>query len=154
MRGSMLKTILDEQNVSISELARRLDVSPQTLYSMVKRDSQKVDFDLMLRICRELGVPVERFCDDGEMPGMPDDREWSLVRSYRNLDDHGRELADLVLDAELRRIDSAEAESDIKAQRTGRNCLDIHIGSGITELHNGTFSISFFDLCESRVKGF
>ena len=50
--------------------------------------------------------------------------------------------------------DSAEAESDIKAQRTGRNCLDIHIGSGITELHNGTFSISFFDLCESRVKGF
>jgi repressor LexA len=112
MRGSMLKTILDEQNVSISELARRLDVSPQTLYSMVKRDSQKVDFDLMLRICRELGVPVERFCDDGEMPGMPDDREWSLVRSYRKLDDHGRELADLVLDAELRRIDSAEAESE------------------------------------------
>ena len=50
--------------------------------------------------------------------------------------------------------DSAEAESDIKAQRTGRNRLDIHIRTGITEFHNGTFSISFFDLCESRVKGF
>ena len=50
--------------------------------------------------------------------------------------------------------DSAEAESDIKAQRTGRNRLDIHICAGISEFHNGTFSVSFFDLCESRIKGF
>ena len=34
MRGSTLKRILVEQDVSVSELARRLDLSPQTLYSM------------------------------------------------------------------------------------------------------------------------
>ena len=64
MRGSKLKEIIDEQGISISELARRLNVSPQTLYSMVKRDSQKVDFDLMMRICAELKVPVERMCEN------------------------------------------------------------------------------------------
>lgn len=112
MRGSMLKSILDEQEVSISELARRLDVSPQTLYSMVKRDSQKVDFDLMLRICRELQVPVERFCEDGGLPGMPDGREWGLVRRYRRLDEPGRELTDLVVDAELRRVEAGTKASD------------------------------------------
>jgi repressor LexA len=106
MRGSMLKRILDEQGISISELARRLDVSPQTLYSMVKRDSQKVDFDLMLRICRELQVPVERFCEDGGLPGMPDNLEWGFVRRYRRLDASGRELTDLVIDAELRRVEA------------------------------------------------
>ena len=50
MRGSMLKEILQEQGISISELARRLNVSAQTLYSMVKRDNQKVDFDMMMHI--------------------------------------------------------------------------------------------------------
>ena len=49
MRGSMLKEILQEQGISISELARRLNVSAQTLYSMVKRDNQKVDFDMMMQ---------------------------------------------------------------------------------------------------------
>ena len=39
MRGSTLKEVLDDQGVSVSELARRLEISPQTLYSMIKRDS-------------------------------------------------------------------------------------------------------------------
>ena len=114
MRGSTLKRILVEQDVSVSELARRLDLSPQTLYSMVKRDSQKVDFDLMLRICRELSVPVERFSEEaGELPNMPDGREWGLVRHYRRLDEPGRALTDLVVDAELRRAeDAAGARAD------------------------------------------
>lgn len=116
MRGSMLKRILDEQGISISELARRLDVSPQTLYSMVKRDSQKVDFDLMLRICRELQVPVERFCEDSGLPAMPDSREWSLVHRYRRLDESGRELAELVVDAELRRVEAGTQAPESKSK--------------------------------------
>lgn len=113
MRGSMLKSFLEEQNVSISELARRLDIPSQTLYSMVKRDNQKVDFDLMLRICRELGVPVERFSEDGGLPAMPDDREWDLVRRYRGLDGPGREVADLVVDSQLRRVRAADAAGPV-----------------------------------------
>ena len=85
MRGSMLKEILDEQGINVSELARRLEVSPQTLYSMVKRDNQKVDFDLMIRICRQLDVPVERMCDGVEVPQLPSDKEWQLISRYRKL---------------------------------------------------------------------
>jgi repressor LexA len=106
MRGSMLKEILDEQGVSVSELARRLDISPQTLYSMVKRDSQKVDFDLMLRICTELQVPTERFSEDSRVPDMPDGDEWDLVRRWRALDEPGRHVTSLVMDAELERLDA------------------------------------------------
>lgn len=115
MRGSTLKEVLDGQGVSVSELARRLEISPQTLYSMIKRDSQKVDFDLMLRICRELDVPMERFSEDAETPDMPDIREWDLVRRYRRLDEPGRYVADVVIDAELGRV------SDSKPQVSGED---------------------------------
>ena len=103
MRGSMLKEILQEQGISISELARRLNVSAQTLYSMVKRDNQKVDFDMMMHICKQLDVPVERLCEDNALPKMPDLREWQFIGKYRRLSESGKELVDMVIDHELRR---------------------------------------------------
>lgn len=101
MRGSMLKEILQEQNVNISELARRLNISPQTLYSMVKRDNQKVDFDMMVHICRQLDVPVERFCEGETLPKLPDLREWQLIRKYRRLPDRAKKLVDVIIEHEL-----------------------------------------------------
>ncbi len=112
MRGSMLKQILKEQDTNINELARRLNVSPQTLYSMVKRDNQKVDFDLMIRICSELNVPVERMCEDVSLPSMPDSDEFRMLSRYRRLDRWGKELTDAVIDRELMRCEAFEAESD------------------------------------------
>ena len=103
MRGSMLKEILQEQGISISELARRLNVSAQTLYSMVKRDNQKVDFDMMMHICKLLNVPVERLCEDNALPKMPDLREWQFIGKYRRLSESGRELVNMVIDHELSR---------------------------------------------------
>lgn len=107
MRGSMLKEILSEQNISISEFARRLGIPPQTLYSMVKRDNQKVDFDLMIRICSELHVPVEHMCEGVSVPSMPSLKEWQLVSRYRRLDEPGRELTDMIIEHELRRLEQA-----------------------------------------------
>ena len=107
MRGSMLKQILDDKGITISELARRLNAPAQTLYSMVKRDNQKVDFDLMMRICSELNVPVERMCENISLPRLPDNREWELVTNYRQLDDNGKSLVDTVIDHELSRLESA-----------------------------------------------
>lgn len=113
MRGSKLKEILDAQNLNISELARRLDISQQTLYSMVKRDNQKVDFDLMMRICSELGVPVERMCEDIKPPKLPDDCEWKLISRYRQLTDSSKELVDIVIDHELAATRAQETETPV-----------------------------------------
>lgn len=106
MRGSMLKQILDEKSITISELARRLNAPAQTLYSMVKRDNQKVDFDLMMRICEELDVPVERMCENISLPKLPTNREWELVTNYRKLDSNGKTLVDMVVEHELSRLES------------------------------------------------
>ena len=116
MRGSMLKEILQEQGISISELARRLNVSAQTLYSMVKRDNQKVDFDMMMHICKLLNVPVERLCEDNALPKMPDLREWQFIGKYRRLSESGRELVDMVIDHELSRREEKPSEQEVESR--------------------------------------
>ena len=112
MRGAVLKEILSERHISISELARRLSIPQQTLYSMVKRDNQKVDFDMMVRICAELEIPVEKMCEGSGLPALPDDREWELVRRYRRLPEDSRTLVDMVITHELSRQESAASEPD------------------------------------------
>lgn len=110
MRGSALKNIIAQQNITVSELARRVDVPQQTLYSMLKRDNQKVDFDLMMRICAELKIPVEFMCEGAETVSMPNAGEMSLVNRYRRLDAWGKSLTDAVIEHELRRLEEGSGE--------------------------------------------
>ncbi len=121
MVGTTLKRFLQERNLNVNELSRRTGISPQTLYSIIKRDSMKIDFDMLLRLCEGLDVPVEVFyeaCGGRPMAGkLPDLEEWDLVQNYRKLDPHGKRLTQLVIDAELIRAEqTAEPPSAPKTK--------------------------------------
>jgi transcriptional regulator with XRE-family HTH domain len=102
--GTTLKKLLEERSTNVSELSRRTGIPAQTLYSIIRRDSMKIDFDVLLHICEELQVPVELFYNSqGAL--LPNIEEWDLVCRYRRLDGYGRRLVDLVVDEELVRIE-------------------------------------------------
>lgn len=65
--GDKLQYLIKEKDTNVNELAIRANVSPSTLYSIIKRNNTKVDIDVLIRICRVLGVPAEYFSD--EVPG-------------------------------------------------------------------------------------
>ena len=108
MIGTTLKRLLQERNMNVNELSRRTGISAQTLYSIIKRDNMKIDFEVLLKLCDALSVPVEAFYNaEGKRPAstrLPDTEEWDLVRQYRQLDDHGRRMTRLVMEAELDRM--------------------------------------------------
>ncbi len=106
MIGTTLKRLLEERDMTVSELARRTDVSAQTLYSIIRRDNMKIDFDLLLRICDILAVPLETFCAQSHLP-QPSPEEQRFVQKFHTLDAHGREITLTVMDAELRRLQRA-----------------------------------------------
>lgn len=114
MIGTTLKRFLQERNLNVNELSRRTGISPQTLYSIIKRDSMKIDFDMLLKLCEGLDIPVEVFYEASggrTMSGrLPDLEEWDLVQSYRRLDDHGKHLTRLVMDAELTRAEETPVQ--------------------------------------------
>ena len=62
--GSKLSQLLDANGTNANELANKIGVSPQTIYSMIKRDSKKADIDVLLKIADSFGVNAEYFVDD------------------------------------------------------------------------------------------
>lgn len=66
--GSKLSQLLDANGTNANELANKIGVSPQTIYSMIKRDSKKADIDVLLKIADSFGVNAEYFVDDEDAP--------------------------------------------------------------------------------------
>ena len=48
MIGTTLKNLLDEREIKVNEFARQIKVPAQTLYSIIRRDNMKIDFELLL----------------------------------------------------------------------------------------------------------
>lgn len=64
MIGKTLQSLLTEKNINVNELSKMINVSNQTLYSIIKRDNMKIDFEILLKICKALNVNVDYFYSD------------------------------------------------------------------------------------------
>lgn len=62
--GAKLTTLMEVNGTNANELAKKIGVSPQTIYSIIKRDSKKADIEVLLRIADTFGVTAEYFVDD------------------------------------------------------------------------------------------
>lgn len=67
--GYKLDTLLKERGMTVTELARRVDIAPTTIYSIIQRNNKKVDIDVLIKIAKTLGVNTEYFSDLAEEPG-------------------------------------------------------------------------------------
>lgn len=102
MIGKTLDRILKEKGTNVNELAKNIGVSNQTLYSIIKRDNMKIDFELLLKICNELNVNVEKFYDDyidsKSQQILLTDEEQQLILAYRanpNMQEAVKKLLDV-----------------------------------------------------------
>lgn len=61
--GNKLNDLLTERHMTVTELSRRINVAPTTIYSIIQRNNKKVDIDVLLDIADTLGVDAEYFRD-------------------------------------------------------------------------------------------
>lgn len=66
--GTKLTELMDIHQTNANELARKVGISPQTIYSMIKRDSKKTDVDVLSKLAQALGVKLEYFVEDNNEP--------------------------------------------------------------------------------------
>ena len=71
--GSRLDALIRLKGTRPGTLAREAGVSKNTVYSIIKRDNDKVDPDILARLARALGVPVSSLYGQEEpLPAHPD----------------------------------------------------------------------------------
>lgn len=61
--GNKLSDLLNERHMTVTELSRKINVAPTTIYSIIQRNNKKVDIDVLLNIADVLGVDAEYFRD-------------------------------------------------------------------------------------------
>ena len=87
--GAKLDFLLKERNSNPNELAAKVGVSAQTIYSMIKRDSKKADIEVLIKIAKELGVEPEYFCDSSDFETITEnayeDVERLIARNGKNM---------------------------------------------------------------------
>lgn len=108
--GNKLAQLLEANKTNANELAKKIDVSPQTIYSIIKRDSKKADIEVLLKIADVFGVNAKYFVydvlPDGQSGASCDfsPLEYEHIKKYRKLDTHGKDMVDTVLQKEYDRV--------------------------------------------------
>ncbi len=69
--GTKLTELMKQQNTNANELAQRAGVPATTVYSLIKRDSNRVDIDSLIKIARALGVTADYFGNDTDSVPQP-----------------------------------------------------------------------------------
>lgn len=118
--GSKLSKLMDINGTNANELARKIDVSPQTIYSIIKRDSKKADIEVLLKLADTLGVTAEYFVDDlatgnGSSLEQYSKEELDHLKKYHNLDTLGQSHVDAVLQWETERVQQIQPTASAPA---------------------------------------
>lgn len=62
--GARLEQLLEDCGRNVNEVAIEINESPQTLYSIINRDNDRVDIKLLRKICIELDTTLEYFANN------------------------------------------------------------------------------------------
>ena len=88
--GARLVELMKKKNINTNELANRIGVAPTTLYSMIKRDSSRVDIDLIIKIAHALNMTADELLS-GEVP----EKHNSLAAHFEGEDFTEEEIEDI-----------------------------------------------------------
>lgn len=64
--GINLKIALKEYDLTVAELSRKTGISTNTLYAMIRRDNQKIDPQMLKKICDNSEITVYDLLDNYE----------------------------------------------------------------------------------------
>lgn len=120
--GKVLSDLIELKKSNVNEIANLAGIPPQTLYSMIRRDSMKADIDVLIKVSKVLGVSVEYFYDmyqkgtleqndglcDIFTASLP---EQALIKKYRALDEHGKKAVDFIIEHERLRSEIKQSKS-------------------------------------------
>lgn len=106
--GTKLKSLIDYRDTNVNKLAKETNISPQTIYGIIKRDNTKVDIGILQALADNLNVTLDFFATGDTHKNSIEEEE--IISLYKKLDAYGKEAVRLIAKAELERV-KAQAQS-------------------------------------------
>lgn len=108
--GNKLKLLRDLKKYSAKEVVQKLqasgfEIADKTLYGYEK-GIRMPNADIFVELCKiyKCHNILETFSETGIDYSIPNDLKYPIIEKYRDLDDHGKEMVNLVLDKESDRM--------------------------------------------------
>lgn len=103
--GMNLREALDERDMTVAELSRKSGISTNTLYAIIRRDSKKVNTDILEKICNSTGISIFELMYDYDKfpfydylaPENAQDKEDAAKKIYDSLNKEDSTLADFIM---------------------------------------------------------
>lgn len=101
-----VRFLLLKNNISIRQLAEKIDIAPTTLNDALK-SKKGIAIDSLIKIADFFNITVNDLCNTEfvEYNIIDNKNEYKTIfNKYCLLDKHGREMVSLIIDKELERI--------------------------------------------------
>lgn len=101
--GTRIKAAREQKELLQSDLAKLIGVKSSGVISNWEKDISKPDANKIVKLCHALDVSTSYLLDyfDDDFEIMP--HEIELIKNYRSLDNHGKEIVTLIVHKELQR---------------------------------------------------
>lgn len=102
--GTRIKEAREQKSLLQSDLAKLIGAKSSGVISNWEKDLSKPDANKIVKLCQALDVSASYLLDyfgDDDFEIMP--HEMELIKNYRSLDNHGKEIVTLIIHKELQR---------------------------------------------------
>ena len=118
--SEQVKKVKNEKGITNERLSSRSGIPFSTINKILSNDAANPKLDVVIAIATALDCPISYLIDgDGEFVNQSlSEEEKNFIKSFRQLDSHGKELVSLVLQKEAERVEGrAESEIRVKAEK-------------------------------------
>ena len=96
--GARIKEYRLLRGMTQQEIADALGESSGRVIYHWEKGSGRPDCDKLAKLCDLLGVSADELIGCKVMHHRPTATEWSIIQKYRALDEHGKEIVDVLID--------------------------------------------------------
>ena len=95
--GANFGNYLQENKIRVSDVAKKSGVNKQTIYSFIKRDSDRIDVNTFIKLCDAIGVKPETFGESQKREYVLTLEEQTIITCYRQLNNGQKDLVKRML---------------------------------------------------------
>lgn len=114
--GERIRAARENKDLLQADLAKKIGVKSAGVISNWEKDLSKPDANKLVRLCKALDVSASYLLDyygDEDFEVLP--HEINIIKDFRNLDSHGKEVVLYLLRKELQRCSASQPQVDAAA---------------------------------------